>query len=175
MALTHVYHYLYYDVVFIKVLFPKIDSSVETVVGNESPTDDILQLSDARQAARDAIGRGDKKKRSRLNPPQFKVGDKVWRLNVRSQQRKGGKLERDFSGPFTIVKLQDKSADLQSEEGRLFPKISTDHLKKYVEQNPQVPHKFTTTPATASAPPATAASTAPPASSAPPWQNFIQL
>ena len=76
------------------------------------------------QAARDAIANRKKTKKGKLPPPNFKVGDKVWRQNVRIQQRKGGKLDPDYLGPFTIVALQNKSTDLSNEEGRIFKRSS---------------------------------------------------
>ncbi|KAL7369967.1 hypothetical protein ABVT39_014593 [Epinephelus coioides] len=51
-----------------------VDSSVEAIVENDSPTDDVLRLSDALQAARDNISKGNQKNRkSKLNPPDLKV------------------------------------------------------------------------------------------------------
>ncbi len=38
--------------IFLKLLFEKVDSSVERVVGNDSPAEDIMRLSEALQAAR---------------------------------------------------------------------------------------------------------------------------
>lgn len=70
------------------------------------------------------------------------MGDRVWRKNVRSQQRKGGKLEANYLGPFTIIALEEKSADLEDERGVKFPKINIDHIKPHLEDIPRVPHKL---------------------------------
>ncbi|KAJ8376069.1 hypothetical protein SKAU_G00066490 [Synaphobranchus kaupii] len=56
--------------------------------------------------------------KSRSSKPGFKVEDRVWRQNIRSQQRKGGKLDANFLGPYTIKALQGKSADLEGENGQ---------------------------------------------------------
>nr|XP_023684874.1 anther-specific proline-rich protein APG-like [Paramormyrops kingsleyae] len=61
--------------------------------------------------------------------------------NVRSQQRKGGKLEKDLLGPFKILAIEGKNADLLGEDGTKFLKINVDHLVPYVEDVPQIPHK----------------------------------
>ena len=60
----------------------------------------------------------------------FQVGDKVLWKNIRSQQRKGGKLDKSWIGPFTIVAIDKKSADLQS-GNQLLPKVNIDHLRIY--------------------------------------------
>ncbi len=39
----------------------------------------------------------------------MQVGDRVLRKNKRSQQRKGGKLDPDFFGPYTVTKVDGKS------------------------------------------------------------------
>ncbi|KAK7156031.1 hypothetical protein R3I94_006184 [Phoxinus phoxinus] len=70
------------------------------------------------------------------------VGALVWRENVRSQQRKGGKPDREYLGPFTVVKVEGKSVDLIDINGRTFPKVSIDHLKMYVEEVPRVPQRM---------------------------------
>ncbi|KAL6479108.1 hypothetical protein MHYP_G00125410 [Metynnis hypsauchen] len=53
-----------------------------------------------------------RKEAARAVSHTFAVGEKVLRRNIRSQQRKGGNLDRDFLGPFAITSLQGKSADL---------------------------------------------------------------
>ncbi|KAF3851502.1 hypothetical protein F7725_013274, partial [Dissostichus mawsoni] len=40
----------------------------------------------------------------------FQVGDQVLRRNVRQEQRKGGKLEDDWLGPYIILELEGKKA-----------------------------------------------------------------
>ena len=48
---------------------------------------------------------------------KFNVGDMVWRLNIRSRQRKGGKLDPNFLGPYTVLSVENKSADLVDVNG----------------------------------------------------------
>ncbi|KAG5278531.1 hypothetical protein AALO_G00099990 [Alosa alosa] len=81
-----------------------------------------------------------------LNPSILLVGQKVLRKNIRTQQRKGGKLERTWLGPFTITSIVNKSADLVNEVGKVFPKINTDHLKPFIEPQPRIPHRIRTQP-----------------------------
>ncbi|KAJ4939097.1 hypothetical protein JOQ06_028558 [Pogonophryne albipinna] len=73
----------------------KVDGSVEDVVGQESLTEEILHLEDTLKEARENVTRAQEKTRQRLKSASgktvFKVGEKVWRQNKRSQQRKGGK------------------------------------------------------------------------------------
>lgn len=72
------------------------------------------------QASRDKIK--EKKQASRTATHTFVPGEKVLSRNIRSQQRKGGKLDRDFLGPFTITSIKGKSADLINENGVSFSK-----------------------------------------------------
>ena len=58
----------------------------------------------------------------------------------------GGKLERTWLGPYTITKLESKSADLRDDKGRQHPKINTDHLKPFTEPIPRIPHRVPATP-----------------------------
>lgn len=81
-----------------------------------------------------------KKKLKSHNDQKFKVGDKVWRQNIRSQQRKGGKLESSYLGPYTVTALKGKSADLQDQAGTLFKKINIDHLIMCIEEKERIPH-----------------------------------
>ena len=53
-----------------------------------------------------------KRKGERGQEDNFMVGDLVLKTNIRQEQRKGGKLEADMLGPFRIIKLDGKSADL---------------------------------------------------------------
>jgi len=82
-------------------------------------------------------------KKKRLKKPftTFKVGDNVWRRNITAEQRKGGKLESNYLGPFTIICLEGKSADLENAMGVIFPKINIDHLKHHIEL-PRVPQRL---------------------------------
>ncbi len=48
--------------------------------------------------------------------------------NVRSRQRKGGKLDPDYIGPYTVMNVDGKSIDLKDDKGHSCPKINKDHL-----------------------------------------------
>ncbi|XP_016414882.1 uncharacterized protein LOC107745507 [Sinocyclocheilus rhinocerous] len=93
-----------------------------------------------------------KKKQERrqrvANQAPFSVGQKVLRKNIRTQQSKGGKLERSWLGPYEIVHIKDKRRQeincthKRPEKGYIYPKISTDHLKSFKEETARVPHRF---------------------------------
>ncbi len=68
------------------------------------------------------------------------VGDKVLVRNVRQENRKGGKLDPDMLGPFTVVKIEEKIVDVVSKKGTI--KFNTDHLIEYVEPEPHIPKKW---------------------------------
>jgi hypothetical protein len=70
---------------------------------------------------------------------KFNVGDMVWRLNIRSRQRKGGKLDPNFLGAYTVSSVDNKSADLVDVNGVVIPKINIDHLKHHHAQSPHIP------------------------------------
>ena len=70
------------------------------------------------------------------------VGDTVWRLNISSRQRKGGKLDPNFLGPYTVLSVENKSADLVDVNGVVFPKINIDHLKHHHAQSPHIPQNL---------------------------------
>ncbi|XP_034540593.1 sentrin-specific protease 2-like [Notolabrus celidotus] len=72
----------------------------------------------------------------------FTVVDRVLRKNIHQEQRKGGKMEPDLLGPFAIVNIEGKSADLLQCNGRTIEKINIDHLKRYVEPQPRIPAKW---------------------------------
>ncbi len=48
--------------------------------------------------------------------------------NVQSRQRKGGKLDPDYIGPYTVMNVDGKAIDLKDDKGRSCPKIKKDHL-----------------------------------------------
>ena len=68
----------------------------------------------------------------------FKVGDMVWRKNICSLQRKGGKLDPEFLGPFTVVNIEEKSVDLVDSSGKSIHKVNTDHLKLHTTPTPRI-------------------------------------
>ncbi|CAL9696274.1 unnamed protein product [Knipowitschia caucasica] len=130
-----------------------IDSKIEDTLGEESVVESIRKRDAIYKLVQENMEKTHKKYKTPNQKPQtFKVGDKVLRLNIRSQQRKGGKLERNWTGPYTIVKLVNKSADLQSETA-FFPKVNTDQLKIFIEQQNIIPQKILKTGKPASIPP----------------------
>lgn len=75
----------------------------------------------------------------------MQVGDRVLRQNKRSQQRKGGKLDPDFLGPYTVTKVDGKSVDIVDDHGKLFPRVNIDHLVHFLEDHPPKAPKVTST------------------------------
>lgn len=73
--------------------------------------------------------------------PALELRDQVWRQNVRSQQRKDGKLEAKVLGPFTIMALQGKSVDLLGEDGTVL-EVNVDYLKIARVELHQIPHEI---------------------------------
>ncbi len=63
---------------------------------------------------------------------EFKEGDEVLLLNMRKRSRKGGRMEADYTGPYTIEEISGKTATLQTPQGVcLKTKYSISHLKPY--------------------------------------------
>ncbi|XP_062267953.1 uncharacterized protein LOC133973886 [Platichthys flesus] len=88
-----------------------------------------------------------KRKREEIgHDDHFKVGQKVMRANIRQEQRKGGKMETSMLGPFTIVKLEGKSADLVTPKSKVIHKVNIDQLSPYIGPTPRIPHKWITNP-----------------------------
>lgn len=58
------------------------------------------------------------------------------RQNVQSRQRKGGKLDPDYIGPYTVMNVDGKSIDLKDDKGHSCPKINKDHLVHFLEGYP---------------------------------------
>ncbi|XP_028452252.1 uncharacterized protein LOC114567362 isoform X2 [Perca flavescens] len=155
---------------------------MEDVVGQEVVAQDIQQQQQQlMDLVQQNLAKGDEKTKNKgkasEKTPVFQVGDSVLRQNIRSQQRKGGKLEAHFVGPFIIMAVEHISADLQDENGALLRKINIDQLKHNIRETPRVPHwgdktkrnapvGATTAPQLAAAPLAAAPqqTTAPPAS-----------
>ncbi|KAM9828334.1 uncharacterized protein ACBT44_022005 isoform 1-T3 [Syngnathus typhle] len=160
----------------------EVDGTVEDVVGMEVMAQDHNEEDQLFEQVREHIRKAQEKTRhpktTSGTTPTVHIGDLVLRQNIRSQQRKGGKLNPNFLGPYKIVAIEGKTADLQDENGALVPKINIDHLKPYKENKPRVPHRYenkkgasswmTQSPSPpASAPPATAPPAAAPPSTAP--------
>ncbi|XP_076833337.1 uncharacterized protein LOC143478249 isoform X1 [Brachyhypopomus gauderio] len=84
----------------------------------------------------------EKKKIPQQQSPHFYVDDRVLRFNARKPQRKGGKQEKSWLGPFTVTAIEGKSADIIDDKGVEFKKINIDLLKHYREDVPHVPHRI---------------------------------
>ena len=74
------------------------------------------------------------------------------------------KWKKNWTGPYNIVHLVGKSADLQSPTA-FFPKVNTDQLRIFIEEQPIIPQNITKTekPASTLPPAEESASTPPPA------------
>ncbi|XDV22531.1 hypothetical protein PO909_027412 [Leuciscus waleckii] len=122
----------------------RIDKTVEDTVSTEEVTESAINLNKILTDVKGNIRKSQETVKKRLKHPltTFKVGDKVWRRNIRAEQRKGGKLESNYLGPFAITCLEGKSADLEDVRGVTFPKINIDHLKHHVDDLPRVPRRL---------------------------------
>lgn len=137
---------MFSEIIFL-IFIGKVNGTVEDILQSEIVRP-AIQMQDKvyeavkrnMQTARNRVRA--RKQAAKAESHTFSVGEKVLRRNVRSQQRKGGKLDRDFLGPFTIVALQGKSADLRDENGLMFPKINLDHLIPFLEQETRIPHRL---------------------------------
>nr|XP_057941407.1 uncharacterized protein LOC131137437 isoform X2 [Doryrhamphus excisus] len=108
--------------------FELMDSGVEDYIGAETVCEDIRRLDEIRDIVLKNVSRSQQRTMQEISLKRkqvsFAAGDRVWRQNVRSQQRKGGKLESNFLGPFTITTIHGKSADLIGDNGVDYKKIS---------------------------------------------------
>lgn len=82
------------------------------------------------------------KTRSSQKGHRFEVGDQVPCKNIRSPQCKGRKLEPNWTGPFIVVGLENKRADLKSST-LFFPKVKTDQFHIFKERQPRIPENIT--------------------------------
>ncbi|XP_026026956.1 uncharacterized protein LOC113024268 isoform X2 [Astatotilapia calliptera] len=122
-----------------------VDETVEDIVGQEEVSEDIQKHQKLLELVKDNVVKAQEKTKGKIKMMKrdvvFKVGDKVLRANIRSQQRKGGKLEANFLGPYIITAIQGKSADLQDSNGTIIPKVNIDQLKLSKDRMPRVPHR----------------------------------
>ncbi|RXN14097.1 myosin-1 isoform X3 [Labeo rohita] len=121
----------------------EINSTVESVIAENTVSEAISLKEKMDHIVKENVGKKKQERRHRVaTQAPFSVGQKVLRKNIRTQQRKGGKLERSWLGPYEIVFLKEKSADLRDEKRHIYPKINTDHLKLFKEETPRVPHRL---------------------------------
>lgn len=122
------------------------DEKVEGLMKNEALSCALQTLPVAHNKAKENILRVQdkvKKRRSDMGTEDhFAVGDKVLKRNVRQEQRKGGKMESGMLGPFTIVKLEGKTAHLVSKKGKSVTKYNIDQLAPYNEPEARIPRKW---------------------------------
>ncbi|CAL8268845.1 unnamed protein product [Boreogadus saida] len=108
----------------------EIDSSVEDTVAKDNLTDTALNIGKILSCAEGNTKKAQEKmKRMSLKSSvqKFNVGDMVWRLNIRSRQRKGGKLDPNFLGPYTVSSVENKSADSHPPKFEGKPQASRHH------------------------------------------------
>ncbi|KAL7845031.1 hypothetical protein SRHO_G00235710 [Serrasalmus rhombeus] len=124
----------------------QVDGSFEDVLAEEEVAIDIESHDKIMNIVQENMKGVQERTRKRLqsNIPQqnLKVGDVVLRRNIRSQQRKGGKLDPEFLGPFSVTRIDGKSIDLVDSNGKPIQKANIDHLKLYHEQTPRIPKKL---------------------------------
>ncbi|RXN13050.1 gag-pol fusion [Labeo rohita] len=120
----------------------EINSTVESVIAENTVSEAISLKEKMDHIVKENVGKKQERRHRVATQAPFSVGQKVLRKNIRTQQRKGGKLERSWLGPYEIVFLKEKSADLRDEKGHTYPKINTDHLKLFKEETPRVPHRL---------------------------------
>ncbi|RXN03986.1 gypsy retrotransposon integrase 1-like protein [Labeo rohita] len=120
----------------------EINSTVESVIAENTVSEAISLKEKMDHIVKENVGKKQERRHRVATQAPFSVGQKVLRKNIRTQQRKGGKLERSWLGPYEIIFLKDKSADLRDEKGDIYPKINSDHLKLFKEETPRVPHRL---------------------------------
>lgn len=81
-----------------------------------------------------------KKRNEYIKNNIYRVGDTVVKKNVKSLQRKGGKIESKFLGPFTIVGLEGKVAQIRNDKDNT-EMVNIDNLKSFRIYTGRVPHK----------------------------------
>jgi len=73
---------------------------VEDIVGQEDLAQDIQRQQKLMELVKDNLAKGQEKTMGKVKvttkTSDFKVRDKVWRQNIRSQQRKGGETGSQF-------------------------------------------------------------------------------
>ncbi|KAL0192336.1 hypothetical protein M9458_010632, partial [Cirrhinus mrigala] len=126
----------------------EINESVEEMVAEECVSEWIKRQDRLYQIVKDNMAQVQKQVRKRKlekgKAVVMQVGDRVVRQNKRSQQRKGGKLDPDYFGPYTVTKVDGKSVDLLDEYGKILPRVNLDHLVPFLEDPPPKSRKVTT-------------------------------
>ncbi|RXN36179.1 myosin-1 isoform X3 [Labeo rohita] len=131
----------------------EINESVEELVAEECISECVKQQERLYQVVKENMAQVHSKIKKRklqekgpagwVLPRVLQVGDRVLRQNIRSQQRKGGKLDPDYVGPYTVLNVKDKSIDLADDKGKIYPKVNLDHLVHFKEEPPAKAPKVT--------------------------------
>ena len=97
--------------IFVYFSIGKVDSSVEDVVANKAVSSGIALKETFDAMVRNSVVKKQEKRQKIPFKSAFTVGQRVLRKNIRTQQRKGGKLERTWLGPYRITQIDKKSAE----------------------------------------------------------------
>ncbi|XP_049930170.1 uncharacterized protein LOC126408578 [Epinephelus moara] len=81
-----------------------------------------------------------KRKLERGLEDNFKVGDVVLKKNIREEQRKGGKMDSDMLGPFTVTAIKGKLVSLTNANTKTVANV--DQLVHYQEPEERIPAKL---------------------------------
>lgn len=106
---TFFIYYNAYRLKFIIIFISKVDNSVEENLSTEDATENILKRDEAIEAVLSSTKKTHTIKSKGNDSPTFYVGMKVWGLNVRSQQKKRGKLDPNYLAHYTIIGITGKS------------------------------------------------------------------
>ncbi|RXN21892.1 voltage-dependent calcium channel subunit alpha-2 delta-3-like isoform X2 [Labeo rohita] len=124
----------------------EINEGVEDIITEECIAECIRRqdtiFKTVQENVRNVQGRVKKRKLEKGMSVDIQVGDRVLRQNIRSRQRKGGKLDPDYLGPYTVVRVEGKSIDVVDDEGKEISKINIDHLIHFLEDHPPKVRKF---------------------------------
>ncbi|RXN12538.1 myosin-1 isoform X3 [Labeo rohita] len=124
----------------------EINEGVEDIITEECIAECIRRqdtiFKTVQENVRNVQGRVKKRKLEKGMSVDIQVGDRVLRQNIRSRQRKGGKLDPDYLGPYTVVRVEGKSIDVVDDEGKEISKINIDHLIHFLEDHPPKVCKF---------------------------------
>ncbi|KAL0194983.1 hypothetical protein M9458_008555, partial [Cirrhinus mrigala] len=123
-----------------------INESVEELVAEECISECVKQQDRLYQVVKENMAQVHskiEKRKLQEKPRVLQVGDRVLRQNIRSQQRKGGKLDPDYVGPYTVSNVKDRSIDLADDNGKIYPKVNLDHLVHFKEEPPAKAPKVT--------------------------------
>ncbi|KAL7849117.1 hypothetical protein SRHO_G00207400 [Serrasalmus rhombeus] len=98
------------------IIIIEVDGSFEDVLAEEEVAIDIERRDKIMNIVQENVEGVQERTRRRLQskiPQQnLQVGDVVLRRNIRSRQRKGGKLDPEFLCLFTDTRIDGKSIDL---------------------------------------------------------------